>query len=409
MLDELNPPPADSPDVYGSVGHMNGAMDSPLPAEAYGGRDLDIPEGYMLTPRGVVPCIDGVEDQVGDVPAPLRIIDPRQWQDQPVPDRQWIVPGLVPLHNLTLLGGDGGFGKSTILMQLLAACPLEKRWLGLPTKRCGAFGFFCEDVEDELHRRMVDICRHYGVELADLWGLQLCSRVGLNNSLMEWKSAWEAGETTWLHTQILNHAVETGSQLVGLDSHHDVFTGEENWRKHGRQFCQGLREIATKIDGAVVMTAHPSLSGRSSGTGESGTTAWHNSVRSRLYITKANDQTDNCELILQHKKSNYGPESDEIRLRWDAGVFVEIAEETGMIGSIKRGNAETVFLICAIRRFILAAVKLRSRLFTALNLLPSIATLALVKRPSWRQSATNCAQTLRIAVPLSLRKSATVL
>ncbi len=69
-------------------------------------------------------------------------------------------------------------------------------------------------------------------------------------------------------------------------------------------------------------------------------------MRSRLYITKADDQTDGCELILQHKKANYGPESDEIRLRWDAGVFVEIAEETGMIGSIKRGNAETVFMSC---------------------------------------------------------------
>ncbi len=99
---------------------------------------------------------------------------------------------------------------------------------------------------------------------------------------MDWRDAWEAGETTWLHTQIMNHCQETAAQLVVLDSHHDVFVGEENWRKHGRQFCQGIREIALKIDGAVVMTAHPSLSGRNSGTGESGTTAWHNSVRSHL-------------------------------------------------------------------------------------------------------------------------------
>ena len=30
MYDERNPPPADSPAVYGSIGHMNGAMDPPL-------------------------------------------------------------------------------------------------------------------------------------------------------------------------------------------------------------------------------------------------------------------------------------------------------------------------------------------------------------------------------------------
>jgi hypothetical protein len=49
-------------------------------------------------------------------------------------------------------------------------------------------------------------------------------------------------------------------------------------------------------------------------------------------------------------------------------------------------------------------VKFLSRLLTALNLLPSMATLAFVSRPISRQSATNCAHTLRIAGPLSVDK-----
>ena len=61
------------------------------------------------------------------------------------------------------------------------------------------------------------------------------------------------------------------------------------------------------------------------------------------------------------------------------------------------------------RRSIFARVKFLSRLFTALNLLPSIATLGCVSRPIVRHSATKRAQTLRMAVPLSLRKSAIVL
>jgi hypothetical protein len=48
-------------------------------------------------------------------------------------------------------------------------------------------------------------------------------------------------------------------------------------------------------------------------------------------------------------------------------------------------------------------------LFTALNLLPSIATLAFVSKPISRQSSTKQAHTLRMAGPLSFRKSATVL
>src|SRR4051812_32571279 len=46
---------------------------------------------------------------------------------------------------------------------------------------------------------------------------------------------------------------------------------------------------------------------------------------------------------------------------------------------------------------------------TALNLLPSIATLAFASRPIWRQRLTKLAHTLRIAGPLSLRKSAITL
>src|SRR5208282_2401841 len=65
--------------------------------------------------------------------------------------------------------------------------------------------------------------------------------------------------------------------------------------------------------------------------------------------------------------------------------------------------------ICAIRRCILAEVKFLSRLFTALNLLPSMATIASANRFSRRHSTTNWRHTLRIAAPLSLRKLAMVL
>ena len=61
------------------------------------------------------------------------------------------------------------------------------------------------------------------------------------------------------------------------------------------------------------------------------------------------------------------------------------------------------------RRFILAGVKFLSRLLTALNLLPSMATMASENNSSSRHSTMNWRHTLRIAAPLSLRKSAMVL
>jgi hypothetical protein len=61
------------------------------------------------------------------------------------------------------------------------------------------------------------------------------------------------------------------------------------------------------------------------------------------------------------------------------------------------------------RRCILACVKFPSRVLTALNLLPSIATLASLNSSGRRHSTTNSRQTLPMASPLFFGKSAIVL
>ena len=64
---------------------------------------------------------------------------------------------------------------------------------------------------------------------------------------------------------------------------------------------------------------------------------------------------------------------------------------------------------CSMRFSTLAFVKFLSRLLTALNLLPSMATIAFVNRFNRRHRVTNCVQTARIAEPLLRRNSAMVL
>jgi hypothetical protein len=64
---------------------------------------------------------------------------------------------------------------------------------------------------------------------------------------------------------------------------------------------------------------------------------------------------------------------------------------------------------CSMRRSIEQVENDLSRQVTALNRLPSIATIAWAKRLRLRHSATNCRQAERIAAPLSWRKSAIVL
>ena len=65
--------------------------------------------------------------------------------------------------------------------------------------------------------------------------------------------------------------------------------------------------------------------------------------------------------------------------------------------------------MCSWNRSIFTPVKFRSRLLTALNLLPSMATIASVNSFNSRQSITKRRQTLRMPLPFSRRKSAMVL
>lgn len=283
---------------------------------------------------------------------PLMTLDPLTLHDKPVPERRWIVPDIIPEANVTMLGGDGGLGKSLLALQLLVACAIGKPWLGYPARRCKAVGVFCEDDRDELHRRLADVLRHYGASFGDLEDLTLVSRAGDSNLLLTFPDQWQEGETTAFYSQIEHLVREVGTELLVLDSLHDLFGGNENSRPHARQFVNELRTLAVAMQGrgAVLLTAHPSLSGRNSGSGEAGSTAWNNAVRSRLYLTAARQDDaegpDRDYRELRTKKANYGASGNVTKLRWREGVFLRDDEPTGILGTIKRRSANEAFLAC---------------------------------------------------------------
>ena len=133
-----------------------------------------------------------------------------------------------------------------------------------------------------------------------------------------------------------------------LDALADVYGGEENARAQARQFIALLRGLAIKNDLAVVLIAHPSLSGMASGSGTSGSTAWSNSVRARLYLERVLDE-GNREIdpdlrVLRVKKSNYGPVGLELRLRWQNGAFIIDGAAGGFDKLAADAKAERVFL-----------------------------------------------------------------
>jgi hypothetical protein len=81
-----------------------------------------------------------------------------------------------------------------------------------------------------------------------------------------------------------------------------------------------------------------------SGSGSSGSTAWNNTVRSRLYLTHANadegEDVDPDIRVLTRKKSNYARAGETMTLRWTDGVMMPVTAEISDSGPTTHGVVE---------------------------------------------------------------------
>jgi hypothetical protein len=245
------------------------------------------------------------------------------------PPRQWLVDDWVAEGVVNSLYGGGGTGKSLLAMQLGAARAGRQNWLNLTTKPGATLGIFCEDDEDELHRRMWQIREAMGYSIG--WpfeAFQMATRVGEENRLVTLDRAGNAGAGPF-YEKLVNKLEQLDPSLLILDTLADVYGANENAREQVNWFLKTmLSGLIThqKARGqilTVLLVGHPSLSGaQEGGRGYSGSGAWEAGVRSRLYLTKA-DPGGPDERTLTRGKANYSSAGDEtaMRLTYEAGIF----------------------------------------------------------------------------------------
>jgi RecA-family ATPase len=269
----------------------------------------------------------------------------------PVPPRRWLVPGWIPSATVTLLSGDGGVGKSLLALQLATATAAGRAWLGRPLDEHGPALFLsAEDDEAEIHRRLWDVARAEGLDWSDLADLRVASLAG-QDALLTTLEIGGVLKPTALFDAIDAAMGEHAPRLVVLDTLADLFPGNENDRAQARQFVGLLRGLAIRHEAAVVLLAHPSLTGLNSGTGASGSTAWNNSVRSRLYFERVTYrygmtviEDDPDRRVLRGMKNNYAARGAEITMRWEGGVFTAEAAPEGPDRKAAEAKAERTFL-----------------------------------------------------------------
>ena len=246
----------------------------------------------------------------------------------PIQKRAWIVPDLIPCNTVTMLSGDGGVGKSLIAAQLAVAVATGREWVGLKPRRGPVVFISAEDDLGEIHRRLVDIAAPQGVNLADIGDMYVSSLAGQDAVMGAPEGRTSVIKKTALWKGLESLVADVKPSLVVLDTLADIFAGSEIVRTEVRQFISILRGLAIENDLAVVLLSHPSLTGMSSGKGTSGSTAWNNSVRSRLYLDRVlepdGSEPDKSLRALRVMKANYGPVGGEIRLRWSKGAFERV-------------------------------------------------------------------------------------
>lgn len=258
--------------------------------------------------------------------APIQWRDPSEWDGEETPPREWEVEGWIPRKQVTLLYGEGGIGKTLLIHQYAVCAAAGRDWLGQKTRQARVMAVFCEDDDDELHRRHKAILAHLGLSSADLGGrFRMVSRTGEDNLLATVSRATGKVIPTPFWHQVRADAVAWGADVVVVDTIADTFGGSEIDRGQVNTFVKMiLGGLAKAVDGSAVALGHPSVAGR--GEGRSGSTAWSNAARSRIYLRYPDGKAKGNMRELAGAKLNYGPAGSLLRLKWSRGAFEMTAE-----------------------------------------------------------------------------------
>jgi len=254
---------------------------------------------------------------------PWRVVPLDDLDSADLPPQAWAWQGYIPATEVTMLGAHGGTGKSTVALMLAAATATGQPLFGVPTRAAPVVIFSAEDGADTLRRRLRHVLRSMGLTVADIAG-----RVTVLDAT---NGAPELGApmvtASGLHTfcatptgeQLRRFMADKPGALLIVDNASDAMGGNENARPEVRAFVRLLVSMVRDTGGAVLLLAHvdkgTSRGERTGSEGYSGSTAWHNSARSRLYLSR---DKESGGLLLEHQKNNHGPLREPLRLVWPA-------------------------------------------------------------------------------------------
>lgn len=229
----------------------------------------------------------------------------------PTAPPQFIVDSLLPFGVVTLLTAHGGTGKSMLALQMAVCVATGFPFMSKPTIQSKVLFFSAEDSGQVVRHRLGCICQDKKIDPVMLAEKLLIIDSTENPELY---ITQKDKILTDGYEALLKRSVTYGAGLIVIDNASDTFDSNENERPRVREFIRFLTQLAKLQNAAVLLLAHIDKESAKWGSKEnySGSTAWHNSVRSRLFLSL---EKDSPILSLMHQKSNFGQLAASINMR----------------------------------------------------------------------------------------------
>jgi hypothetical protein len=307
------------------VVHLSVVRPEPPPRE-------DVPEWAMVEPEPDVPEPDPTEP--GSPKSPLWV---RQgpWNPAEIPRRPWLAPGYLLRGSVSILGGAGGGGKSSLVVcWTISAATGRDVGEFRPVAPMVVINYNVEDDADEQERRYtaaLDLERLSCDAITDR--VIRCGPHDVGTLFERDPSTGRVLPTTAMDT-LERLARDSGADCIVCDPLAELHNSEENDNTAMRAVVAAFRSMARRLNIAVLLLHHDKKGTNAPGDMDRlrGASAVSGAVRVALTLsTMSQEEADKFGIAPEHRrahfrvdgaKSNYAPVQDA---EWWKLQGVEIA------------------------------------------------------------------------------------